>query len=428
MKKQQNQSDTPRLKVAVVGGGAAGMSASYYIGQRHHVDLFEASPKLGGHVQTVLAPDGDGEPIPVDMGFIVFNDRTYPHFSRFLLDLGVQSAPTDMSFSYSEPHTGFAYSGTSLSGMFARRANLIDPAFWKMIFAVLRFCKNISLDLENNRLTHGTLGRYVSANRYPDILMTRYIGPMVRAIWSAESHNPEDFPLKRFARFFSNHGLLSIRGGPTWLYIPGGSHTYVQAFEQKFSGNIITSSPVMGISPSDAGPLLKTGRESFVYDAIVLACHADTALTLLDNPDQTQTECLSPWLYVANDVVMHTDDSFLPQNTRAWACWNVIAHPQDREQRVNVHYWMNLLQRFSASKNHVVTLNPRRTVPDKAIARRLDMAHPQFTEQALNTQSRFDKIQGSGGIYYCGSYHGNGFHEDAVASGVSVARLLGAGP
>lgn len=416
------------FKIAVVGGGAAGMTASYYLGRRHNVDLFEAAPKLGGHVQTVMADDGEGRKIPVDMGFIVFNNRNYPCFCRFLEDLKVKSAPTDMSFSYSEPHTGFAYAGTSLSGLFARRANIINPGFWRMLLAVLRFCRNISRDLEQGRLRDGTLGDYIRENRYPQVLMTRYLGPMVRAIWSSEDHEPENFPLERFARFFSNHGLLSISGGPTWQYIPGGSHTYVRAFEKNFTGTIKTGCPVKAVSRNGKRPVIHLEGQDLEYDAVVLACHADTALTLLKDPDTPEIETLSPWQYVANDVVMHTDPSFLPSNPRAWACWNVIAHPGDTEKRVHVHYWMNLLQRFSAQKNHVVTLNPRRPVPDEAISLRLEMFHPRFNVLALKAQAELGSLQGRRNTYFCGSYHGNGFHEDAAASGARVAALLGAGP
>ncbi|WP_291323219.1 FAD-dependent oxidoreductase [Desulfonatronospira sp.] len=426
MNSHNQLSGADSLKIAVIGGGAAGMAASYYLGRRHRVDLFEAEQILGGHVQTVMAPDGDERKIPVDMGFIVFNDTNYPRFIRFLQDLQVQSATTDMSFSYSESHTGFAYSGSTLSGLFARRANIIDPRFWRMLFAIRSFCRNVTRDLQEGKLTGGTLGGYVRDNRYPGVLMSRYLSPMVRAIWSAESSGPEEFPLERFAQFFFNHGLLSFSGGPVWRYIPGGSHSYVQAFEKSFTGSIHTSSPVQAVFRESTGPVLQVQGQKMKYDALVLACHADTALQLLQDPDPEETACLSPWKYAANDVVMHTDDSFLPHNTRAWACWNVISHSGDTQERVNVHYWMNRLQRFQAQKNHVVTLNPRRPVPAEKTSRHLKMMHPQFTRDALDAQARFGQLQGVRGTYFCGSYHGNGFHEDAAASGMRVAELLGA--
>jgi uncharacterized protein len=425
-----------RQKIAIVGAGAAGIVAAHYLSRAHDVLLFEAGPQLGGHVQTVMVPDGvvDNEErtLPVDMGFIVFNDRTYPNFLRFIAELGVQAAATEMSFSYSDPATGFAYAGTSLSGLFARRANLIDPAFWRMLLALRRFCRSITQDQEQDRLGEETLGDYLRANSYPDVLFDRYLEPMVRAIWSSESRDARAFPIRRFARFFSNHGLLSISGGPQWLYLPGGSHTYVQAFERTFSGAIHLSSPVQAVSRTTSGPVLRVNGSEVAVDAVVLACHADTTLALLTDADDLERECLSPWRYVPNDVILHSDASFLPPNRRAWACWNVIAdakvpasaktHPDDR---VHVHYWMNRLQNLSAQNTHVVTLNPRRPVPEALQNRHMELHHPQFSTHALRMQPRLADLQGRRGTYFCGSYHGNGFHEDAAASGVRVAQALG---
>lgn len=414
-----------KQKIAVVGAGAAGIVAAHYLSRNYDVHVFEAGPQLGGHVQTVMAADGDGRVLPVDMGFIVFNDRTYPNFIQFLAELGIQGAATEMSFSYSEEETGFAYAGTSLSGLFARRANLVDPSFWQMLLALRRFSRTVTEDLEQERLGEETLSEYLRANSYPDILLRRYLEPMVRAIWSAESRDARDFPVRRFARFFFNHGLLSISGGPQWLYLPGGSHTYVQAFARKFSGTIHVSSPVQAVTRTPEGPILRVNDTPCSFDAVVLACHADTALALLTDADARERECLSPWRYVPNDVVLHTDASFLPSNPRAWACWNVIADKGARDDRVNVHYWMNRLQQLSARKNHVVSLNPRRPVPQDMQSRCLELHHPQFSVQALRVQPLLAELQGRRGTYFCGSYHGNGFHEDAAASGVRVARALG---
>ncbi|WP_045220596.1 NAD(P)/FAD-dependent oxidoreductase [Desulfonatronum thioautotrophicum] len=440
-----------RHKIAVVGAGAAGIVAAHYLSRVHEVLLFEAAPQLGGHVQTFMVPDthpdtapniatdtapdtaGDGKSntLPVDMGFIVFNDRTYPNFRRFIAELGVQAAATEMSFSYSEPASGFAYAGTSLSGLFARRANLIDPAFWRMLLALRRFCRTITQDLEQNRLGEETLGAYLQAGSYPNILFRRYLEPMVRAIWSAESRDARTFPIRRFARFFANHGLLSIRGGPQWLYLPGGSHTYVQAFARAFSGTVHLNSPVQAVTRTEHGATLRVNGSECTVDAVVLACHADTTLSLLTDADDQERECLSPWRYVANDVVLHTDATFLPPNRKAWACWNVIADTaataphMPSDDRVHVHYWMNRLQNLAAQNTHVVTLNPRRPIPQGHENHRMELHHPQFSLQALRMQSHFPELQGRRGTYFCGSYHGNGFHEDAAASGVRVAQALG---
>ncbi|GAB6058331.1 NAD(P)/FAD-dependent oxidoreductase [Desulfonatronum parangueonense] len=424
-----------RQKIAVVGAGAAGIVAAHYLSRAHEVLLFEAAPQLGGHVQTVMVPDGVNEGsenlLPVDMGFIVFNDRTYPNFLRFIAELGVQAAPTEMSFSYSDPATGFAYAGTSLSGLFARRSNLIDPAFWRMLLALRRFCRAVTQDLEQDRLGEETLGHYLRANSYPDVLFDRYLEPMVQAIWSAESRAAREFPIRRFTRFFSNHGLLSISGGPQWLYLQGGSHTYVQAFERNFTGTILLNSPVQSVTRTPTGPVLQVNGAECAVDAVVMACHADTTLALLTDADDLERECLSPWQYVPNDVVLHTDASFLPPNRRAWACWNVIANAEITaaaktlpDERVQVHYWMNRLQNLVAQNTHVVTLNPRRPVPRVLQNRRMELRHPQFSIQALRVQLRLAELQGRRGTYFCGSYHGNGFHEDAAASGVRVAQNL----
>lgn len=427
------------LKIAVIGGGASGIVAAHYLSRNHDVELFEAAPILGGHVQTVMAPDGvvggdvdgDGRRIPVDMGFIVFNDRTYPCFHRFIAELGVRPAPTEMSFSYSEPDTGFAYAGTSYSGLFARRANAIDPAFWRMLLALRRFCRSVGAELTENRLPNVTLGAYLREQRYPDVLLRRYLAPMVQAIWSGESHAPAAFPLRRFVRFFANHGLLAISGGPQWQYLPGGSHTYVQAFERAFKGKVHLDSPVQSVRRRESGPSLFVNGADVHFDAVVLACHADTALALLTDADELERECLRPWQYTGNDVVLHRDASFLPANRRAWACWNVIADARapgpanDSETPVHVHYWMNRLQRLAARQQHVVTLNPRRPVPRELQSRRLELHHPQYSDQSLRAQARLPELQGRRGTYFCGSYHGNGFHEDAAASGVRVAELLG---
>jgi len=194
-----------------------------------------------------------------------------------------------------------------------------------MLLALRRFCRNVTAELAANQLPEGTLGEYLQDNRYPNVLMRRYLGPMVRAIWSGESHAPQTFPLQRFVRFFANHGLLSLSGGPQWLYLPGGSQTYVQAFERVFSGTIHCSSPVQAVRRSEAGPVITVHGAQMRCDAVVLACHADTALSLLTDADDLERECLRPWRYAANDVILHTDATFLPPNHRAWACWNVIA-------------------------------------------------------------------------------------------------------
>ncbi|WP_045211346.1 NAD(P)/FAD-dependent oxidoreductase [Desulfonatronovibrio magnus] len=410
--------------IAVIGAGAAGISAAHYLSRKYSVDLYESGPDIGGHVVTVMADD-NGSTIPVDMGFIVFNKRNYPCFCRLIQELNVESASTDMSFSYSEPGSGFAYSGHSLSALFASRTNIINPRFWKMLVSIARFNHSILKDLKAGSIQDTTLGKYVSMHGYHPVLFERYLEPMIKAIWSAEEEGAEKFPLKRFADFFANHGLLGIRDRPRWQYIKGGSHTYVKAFKKKFSGRVLTSTPVRAITRTSSGPEVHLDSGKFQYKAAVIACHADDALNLLHQPDHVERALLSLWQYTTNEVILHTDETFLPPNKRAWACWNYIAEPEKEHKKVNVHYWMNMLQNFKASLNHVVSLNPRTPVKRDRINHHQNMTHPCFTTQAVNSQSDLAQLQGRGGIYFCGSYHGNGFHEDAIASGVKAAQMLG---
>lgn len=419
--------DKSNLDVAVIGGGAAGIAAAHYLSRRHRVDLYEACSEPGGHVQTVTAGE-NGKSIPVDMGFIVFNNRNYPCFTRLMKELRVESSPTVMSFSYSEAHGGFAYSGHSLSGLFACRKNLVNPRFWSMLIQIKRFNSQVLEDLKTGRLKDITLGDYVRSRGFTRILFRRYLIPMVQSIWSAEEKAADNFPMVRFAHFFANHGLLSLKDRPEWMFITGGSFTYVQAFKKAFQGRLLLDSPVQGVSRRDSGPVVHLKGGDVKYQAVVLACHADTALALLRAPEEAQVRLLSPWQYEDNEVCLHTDDSFLPPNKRAWACWNYIAGAGKRPEKVNVHYYMNMLQDFQAGHNYVVTLNPESRPAQEKIQRCLNMAHPRFTRQALKAQAGIRSIQGRGGIYYCGSYHGNGFHEDAMASGVRAAQMLGVEP
>lgn len=413
------------LSIAIVGAGAAGITAAHYLSRRHRVDLFESGPKLGGHVHTAIAKDDQGQDLPVDMGFIVFNDRTYPNFIRLLGELGVQHAPTDMSFSYAMPGKGFAYSTSGINGFFATRKMLLKPWYWGFLRAIPSFFQDVNADLASGSLGAGTLGDYLSQGGYPKTLGDYFVIPMVRAIWSAESSDAEAFPMARFADFFSNHGLLSLRDRPQWFYIPGGSNTYVKRFAESFAGQVVTGTPVIAVRRTTKGAELTVAGEVRRYDAVVLACHADTALDLLQDPDDLEIECLSPWRYAPNHVVLHTDETRLPENRRAWASWNVVAEGEDQDQRVNVHYWMNRLQRLNTAKPHLVSLNPRAALSPEAILEQIKLDHPQYSIESVAMQPRLGELNGRNRTFFCGSYHGNGFHEDAVVSALRVCKELG---
>ena len=414
------------LNIAVVGGGVSGIVAAWLLSRRHQVTLFEKEPLLGGHTHTVTLPDGPDAGLGVDMGFIVFNDRTYPLFNLFLDQLGVGRKPTTMSFSYSDAGRGLHYSGT-LRGLFGNPRNLGNPAYWRMLAAILRFGRGAEDDLRAGRLADLTLGSYLELRGCPVELVRDYLTPMAAAIWSAPRSLVLEYPAEAFVTFFANHGLLSLTRRPQWYVIPGGSSSYVRAFEARFGGAVRTAAPVRGVARDPEGGVrvrLDSGEE--VFDTLVMACHADQTLRLLDDADRKEQRLLGAWRYNANDCVLHTDTSLLPPERRHWSAWNALHGPSVTDDApVFVSYAMNILQRFEAARDYVVTLNaPEARRPEQPIQRQA-WEHPLYDVASLASQRRLPELNGRRNTWFCGSYFGYGFHEDGVRSAVRVAADFG---
>jgi len=413
-------------RIAVIGSGVSGLVAAYYLARRHEVVLFEAQDRLGGHVNTVrIGSDfGPDAGLPVDTGFIVFNDRTYPHFIHFLSNLGIQGSPTDMSFSYSDPGRDFAYAGTGLSGLFAGPKNVFSPGFWAFLMAILRFNRRALRDLGSGDLEDMTLDKYLDHIRASRRLRRDYLGPMTQAIWSAPESKAMDFPASSFLRFFDHHGLLSRPGTVQWRYIQGGSQTYVQAFQAVFPGRIRLNTPVQAVDRQDPdGPVVRwlDGEERF--DSAVIAVHADQALDLLKDADDLENQALAPWKYSQNRTVLHQDPSLMPHNQKAWACWNVLQPAADQtNQKVQVTYWMNKLQRLPAKDQWLVSLNPDQDCAPGTEVYTTMYEHPVYTLESAAAQRLLPSISGRRNTYFCGSYHGYGFHEDGARSAVDVVH------
>jgi predicted NAD/FAD-binding protein len=418
---------TSGRKVAVVGAGAAGIYAAHILSRNNDVTLFEKAPTIGGHVHTVTVPSGPDAGLPVDMGFIVHNDRTYPIFMKFLEELGVPFARSDMSFSFYDRSTGFMYSGTGLNGLFADRRNILSPSFWRMLKDIYSFCSRAKADLAKGDFGALTLGEYLKKHKLSGVMKERYLAPMTRAIWSSGDGDVDTFPVENFVRFFHNHGLLTvIYDKPQWRYIPGGSRSYVDAFLKQFSGRVETNSPVAAVSRhEDEVRLQVDGKGEAVFDELVLACHADEALMMLTDPSPVEVAALTPWKFVENEVVLHTDEGFLPPLKRAWASWNYILEPGDEDSRVNVHYLMNRLQCLDTRTSYVVTLNPRRPVAEDKVIESVRFSHPQFSLDAVRSREELKKHQGEQHTWYCGAWMDNGFHEDAVRSAAAVGSRFG---
>jgi len=419
--------DESNLKIAVIGAGISGIMSAYLLGRRHRVTLFDKNDYIGGHTNTVVIEDGPDAGLPVDTGFIVHNERTYPLFRAFLKQLGVAAAQTDMSFSCQDNTTGLQYSSLGFNGLFAQRANLFRPSYWAFLFGIQRFCTRTLSQFERGGLGGLTLGQFVVREGFRRDVIEQFVIPMASAIWSASEAKMMEFPMESFARFYSNHGLLSVWAPPAWYYIPGGSHTYVKAFLKIFEGTVRPKCPIAAVRRTVTGIALKLadGAEE-TFDAVVLATHADEAYRLLADPSPEETSLLSRWVYSTNHTVLHRDTSFLPTNRRAWASWNYRHEPSmPKTCPAMVTYYMNHLQHLNARGQYCVSLNPWKPVKASEIVGEIVYSHPMYTFESMATQPELHSLNGKRNTYFCGAYFGYGFHEDGTRSAVEVARLFG---
>lgn len=414
-----------RQRIAVIGAGVSGIVAAHYLARRHDVVLFEAEDRLGGHTNTIdVGPDfGSDAGLPVDTGFIVYNERTYPHLIQFFKELGIEGSPTDMTFSFSDPSRNFAYAGSGLNGLLAYRRQAFDPGFWAFLASVFRFNRRASRDLQGGGIADITLEAYLDQIKAPQRLRRDYLSPMIQAIWSSPGTEAIACPAESFIRFFANHGLLSRPGSVKWRYLKGGSRRYIQAFQDRFPGEIRVQTPVSSVARRPEGPLVRFPGGEETFQAVVLAAHADQTLAVLEDPDEREQAALAPWRYSRNRTVLHCDVSHMPPRPRAWACWNILRHPEDADDRpVRVTYWMNSLQRLEAVRNWLVSLNPGTDFSPGSRAYETVYEHPVYSLESMAAQRLLPELSGRRQTYFCGSYHGYGFHEDGARSGVEVAR------
>ncbi len=414
-----------RQRIAIVGTGISGLTAAWVLSQHHEVTLFESGAYAGGHTNT-RDVEVAGKRWPVNTGFIVFNDWTYPHFIRLMKSLGVDYEQSDMSFSVDSQSTGLQYNGTSLATLFAQRRNLFNLRFLRMIAEIMRFNRETRRDLRNQAIPDDeTLAGYLSRNRYSRYFRDHYIVPMGAAIWSSDENTVEHFPVRFFLQFFNNHGMLSVDNRPTWRVISGGSATYVDKMMEALGPMTRLNTPVRNIQRGPAGITLESASGTEHFDQVVLACHSDQSLALLADPTDAEREVLGAIPYQDNEVVLHTDESLLPANRRAWAAWNYRV-PADAREPVSVTYNMNILQNFhDAPVTFCVTLNRSDAIAPSRIIERYNYAHPVFTLEAVAAQKRFAEISNRNRTHFCGAYWFNGFHEDGVKSGLRVARDFG---
>lgn len=418
-----------KLSIAVVGAGVAGITAAYLLHRDHRVSLFEKNDYLGGHTHTAVIADGPDTGTPIDTGFIVLNDRTYPLLNRFLARLNVDIAKSDMSFSVHCHRTGLQYASRNISTLFAQRRNGFNPWFWFMLFEILRFNRIVRWHMATDRLARQTLGAFLARHHFSRRFQQQYVIPMVAAIWSASGKDVARFPMVDFARFFNNHGLLTVTDQPQWYFVQGGSHRYVQAFEDRFEGDVYKNTAMRSIERHENHVILTTtdGIQRR-FDRVVVATHADQALRLIVNPSPAELRLLSPWRYRPNEVYLHWDTRWMPSNPRAWASWNYIRKTDgDDDSPVTLTYHMNRLQKLRTHRPYFVTLNPSAPIAEEKVIGRFVYSHPVFTKASIDTQKDLPGLNGQQNTYYCGSYFKYGFHEDAVRAANGVATALGAG-
>ena len=405
------------LDIAVVGSGISGLSAAWLLSQRHRVTLFEADHRIGGHSHTV-----DVAGTPVDTGFIVYNEQTYPNLTAMLRHLSVASTPTEMSFAVSLQGRAHEYSGSGLRGVFAQKRNLLRPRFWTMLRDLLRFYREAPGDLAG--LGDESLETYLDRAGYSAAFRDDHLYPMAAAIWSSPALGIRDYPAAAFIAFCQNHALLQTGKRPPWHTVKGGSRSYVQALREHFRGTVRSGTPVRQITREVGGATLHTDSGSERFDHVVIAAHADQALAMLGDPDDAERALLSKFSYAPNHAVLHSDPRLMPQRRRVWSAWNFLQGGEVRSGPA-VTYWMNRLQQLDTEMPLLVTLNPH-TPPDPALMHwQGTYAHPLFDAAAIAAQRQLWSLQGRHNTWFCGAYFGAGFHEDGLQAGLAVAEQLG---
>ena len=402
------------MKIAVIGSGISGLSSAYYLSKKYKVDLFEKDDHFGGHSYTYEIKERD-KIIPVDLGFIVFNEITYPNLIRFFKHLNVPYEKSDMSFSVSIKNSNIEYSGSGLGGLFANKSNLFNLKFLNMIKEIISFYK-IAPELLNEEIKEQTLGDYLKEKKFSKYFIEYHLIPMVAAIWSMPFDKAKEMPLKFFLNFFNNHGLFKLKNRPQWFTVTNRSRSYVKNITGKISGEIFKNYKVDKIIRSDDNIRIMIGNDYIDYDQVVLASHADESLNMIEKPTAEEKNLLGKFQYVENEAFLHTDENLMPIKKRAWSSWNSISNNEE----TCITYWLNKLQNLKSEKNYFLTLNPIFKINDSSVIKKVNFTHPYLNSENTKIQKDLHIIQGKKRTWFCGSYFGYGFHEDGLKSSLDL--------
>jgi predicted NAD/FAD-binding protein len=411
-------------RVAIVGTGIAGMMAAWLLHDKYDITVFEKKNYIGGHTHTVEV-DEDGTKIPIDTGFIVFNKSNYPNLLKLFQKLEVAYKPTNMSFSVQQLQQDLEYNGSGFNGIFGQRKNLVKPSFYKMLNDIVRFNKQSIAVLDDPSYDDYSLKDYVTEMKFSKQFTENYLLPMNSAIWSTPPEESMNFPLVTLVRFFRNHGLLGVNSHFQWFTVDGGSWKYRDKLIKPFMDKIRVNSEVTHVERSGEGVQLKTiNGETHQFDKVIMAGHADQTLKTLKNPNTDELQLLSKYRYQPNKVTLHTDERIMPRRKRIWSAWNYRIEKINGSWTTSTVYNMNILQHVSDKQNYFLSVNDAGIVDPEKVIREFEYDHPIFDIPVIEAQKKLPELNDEGRIFYCGSYFGYGFHEDALKSGIAAAEKL----
>ena len=408
------------MKIAVIGSGISGLSAAYHLSKKYHVDLFEKNDHFGGHSYTYDIKENNRK-VPVDLGFIVFNELTYPNLINFFKKLKISYEKSDMSFSVSVKDSTIEYGGKGFNALFARKNNLFNFNFIKMIYEIVSFYKTAPILLKKD-LKNLTLGNYLDSSKLSKYFINYHIIPMVAAIWSMPFSKAKDIPLELFLNFFNNHGLFKLKNRPQWYTVTNRSRTYVSKVLENINGDYLKNYKIKKIvrSEDNIRLFMESTGDYRDYDHVVLSCHGDESLKLIEKPTQDEREVLKEFTYINNTAYLHTDTNLMPNKKNAWSSWNSISK-QDLTQTC-VTYWLNKLQNLETKENYFLTLNPICDIKKNTIIKKINFTHPYLNIKSFEMQKRLNTLQGKKRTWFSGSYFGYGFHEDGLKSSLEMLK------